>query len=540
LYRGAAQHTNGYYNSQAIITLNLLVGNPDWKGGLSKGGGHWHEDGSKEGQPFDLKKLHKDKLTSFGHALTREKSKYEESTLFREEGYPAKRPWFPHTGNVYQEIIPSAQDAYPYPIKALFLHMGTPVLSSPAGDRMVETLVDLEKIPLFFACDIVIGESSMYADYLFPDIAIWERWSAPHTTPACPVAQSKVRQPTVEPLVEKVKVFGEDTYVSMESIMLGIAEKLNLPGYGKDGFAPGIDFTRSEDFYLKMVSNIAAGDKPGEVVPDADSEEMKIFMEARRHLSPAVFDKTKWQRAVVDTNGTDWWKKVVYVLNKGGRYEDFDKYLASGDKLPHAFKGMFSIYVEDVANTRHPYTGKRFSGIAPIEPIRGYDDKQIDQDEFPLSLITYKEIQGGQSRTLPNNYWLAATLPENRILLHASTAKKYGLKEGDLVRVVSSTNSEGIWDLKNNQVVPVEGKIKLLQGMRPDVVAISWHFGHWAYGANDVVIDKQLIKGDESRKRGLCPNAIMAADPVLKNVTLQDLIGGSASFYDTNVKLIAT
>ncbi|MCP5120183.1 MAG: molybdopterin oxidoreductase, partial [bacterium] len=44
-YRGAVQHTNGYYTGQAIIALNLLVGCPDWKGGLSKGGGHWHEFG---------------------------------------------------------------------------------------------------------------------------------------------------------------------------------------------------------------------------------------------------------------------------------------------------------------------------------------------------------------------------------------------------------------------------------------------------------------------------------------------------------------
>jgi anaerobic selenocysteine-containing dehydrogenase len=540
LYRGAVQHTNGYYNAQAIITLNLLVGNPDWKGGLSKGGSHWHEAGEKEGQPFNLKKsLHPGKLTSFGHRLTREKSKYEESTLFREEGYPAKRPWFPHTENVYQEIIPSAQDAYPYPIKALFLHMGTPVYASPAGDKMIETLVDLEKISLFFACDVVIGESSMYADYLFPDTAIWERWGTPHITPACPVMQSKIRQPSVEPLVEKVNVYGEENYVSMESIMLAIAEKLDLPGYGKDGFAPGIDFICPEDFYLKMVSNIAAGDTPGTVVPDASAGEINIFMEARRHLSTVVFDKAKWHKAVVDSSGNNWWKKVVYVLNRGGRYEDFEKYLKSGDKLPHPFKGMFSLYVEDVADTRHSYTGKRFSGIAPIEPVKGYDDKKIDQKDFPLTLITYKEIQGGQSRTLPNDYWLTASLPENRILINAATAKEFGLKEGDRARVVSSTNSEGIWDLKNGQRIPVEGEIKLLQGMRPGVVAISWHFGHWAYGAGDVVIDKELIKGEKSRKRGLCPNAVMVADPILKNVTLQDLIGGSASFYDTRVKLEA-
>jgi len=42
MYRGPVQHTNGYHSGRAIISLNLLVGNGDWKGGLAKGGGHWH------------------------------------------------------------------------------------------------------------------------------------------------------------------------------------------------------------------------------------------------------------------------------------------------------------------------------------------------------------------------------------------------------------------------------------------------------------------------------------------------------------------
>ena len=539
LYRGPVQHTSGYYNGQAIITLNLLMGNPDWKGGLSKGGGHWHEDGSKKGQPFNLKSgMHPNKLTAFGHKLTREKSRYEDSTLFREEGYPARRPWFPHTGNVYQEIIPSAEDGYPYPIKALFLHKGTPAFAAPAGHRFIETLVDLDKIPLFFACDIVIGETSMYADYLFPDTAIWERWGMPHITPACPIKQSKVRQPTVEPLTEKVTVFGEEIHLSMEAIMLAIAEKLELPGHGKDGFAPGMDLKRPEDFYLKMVANLAAGDKPGKVVPDASQAEMQTFLKARQHLSPAVFDVQKWRRAVVDARGRDWWKKVVYVLNRGGRYENFDKYRHSGDKMPHPYKNQFNIYVEHVATTRHPYTGKRFSGIGLYEPVKTYDGRPVSDEEFPLHLITYKYIQGGQSRTSPNNYWLGSILPENYVLMNALTAKELGLKDGQRVRVISATNPEGVWDLKNGQKIPVEGRLKVVQGMRPGVVAISWHFGHWAYGANDSVIDGQQVPGDPKRRGGLCPNAVMRIDSALKNVGLEDLIGGSSSFFDTRVRVV--
>ncbi len=538
MYRGPVQHTSGYYNGQAIITLNVLVGNPSWKGGLSSGGGHWHEDGSKEGQPFPLKKgLHPNKLSAFGFKINREGSKYEDSTLFRENGYPAKRPWFPHTGNVYQEVIPSAEDGYPYKIKALMLHKGTPVLSTPAGNKMIEALVNPDIIPLLFACDIVIGETSMYADYIFPDTAIWERFGTPHTTPADPVASSKFRQPTVEPLVDKAKIFGEEMHISMEAIMLAIAEKLNLPGYGENGFGNGLPFTRPEDFYLKMFANVAAGDKPGDSVPDANNNELNVFRKARKHLSTLTFNEDRWRNAVTDPEGRNWWLKVVYVLNRGGRFEDFEKYLNSGDYMPHPFKGQFNLYVENVALTRSSYTGQRFEGFGKFKPITSYDGKVVNQDEHALELITYKEITGGQSRTVPN-YWLTSVLPENRIIINAQTAEDLGLEDGDEVRIVSASNKEGLWDLKNGMKKDVSGKVLVKQGMRPGVVAVSWHYGHWAYGSNDVTIDGELVKGEKHRAAGLCPNAVMAVDPVLKNTGLEDLIGGSASYYDSKVSLI--
>ena len=92
------------------------------------------------------------------------------------QGYPAKRPWYPFSSDIYQEAIPSIGDAYPYPIKALMMYMGTPVYSLPAGHKLIEILSDPKKIPLFFASDIVIGETSMYADYIFPDLTYLERW----------------------------------------------------------------------------------------------------------------------------------------------------------------------------------------------------------------------------------------------------------------------------------------------------------------------------------------------------------------------------
>jgi anaerobic selenocysteine-containing dehydrogenase len=539
LYRGAVQHTNGYYNAQAIISLNVLAGNIDWKGGLSAGGGHWHEDGSKPGQPFPLAGLHPGKLKAFGHRITREKSHYEQSTLFQEEGYPARRPWFPHTGSVYQEIIPSAADGYPYPIKALFLHKGTPALSCPGAQKVIETLVDTDKIPLLMSCDIVIGETSMYADYIFPDTAIWERWGTPHTTPACPVKQSKIRQPTVESPVETATVFGIEMPVCLESIMLAIAESLDLSGHGKNGFGPGMDLRSPEDFYLKMAANLAAGDKPGSAVPEVSEEDLSLFRRARRHLSPVFFDEEAWNRKATDGSGRNWLPEITYLLNRGGRFEDFDVYRESGEFLPHRFKGLMNLYVEAVAESRHPYTGQRFTGLGTSEPVKGFDNRTVPKsDDFPIRLITYKDIRGGQSRTLPTDYWLTALLPENRIIINEETAALAGIRDGEPVLVVSDNNRDGVWDLKNGKYVKMLGKAKIVQGMRPGVAAVSWHFGHWAYGSQDVEVDGETVVGDRRRQSGLCPNAAMQLDPVLKNVGLEDLIGGSAAYYDSQVNLI--
>jgi hypothetical protein len=52
------------------------------------------------------------------------------------------------------------------------------------------------------------------------------------------------------------------------------------------------------------------------------------------------------------------------------------------------------------------------------------------------------------------------------------------------------------------------------------------------------MVDGQRIKGDPRRTTGLHANAAMAVDPSLKNTCLEDVVGGSVSFYDSQVKLV--
>ena len=133
IHRGVSQHTNGFYNVIAFYNLALLIGNYDYRGGLIAAS-TFNTTGGKEGQPFDFGKMHPGKVSSFGISIIRHDVKYEDTTLF--SGYPAKRNWWPLASDIYQEIIPSMGDAYPYPVKAYFLYMGAPNYSLPAGHAL--------------------------------------------------------------------------------------------------------------------------------------------------------------------------------------------------------------------------------------------------------------------------------------------------------------------------------------------------------------------------------------------------------------------
>ncbi|HEU4760177.1 MAG TPA: molybdopterin dinucleotide binding domain-containing protein, partial [Dehalococcoidia bacterium] len=534
IYRGVAQHTNGFYTVQAINTLNILIGNMDWKGGLADGGGQWDDLGHK-GQPYVLADLHPKKAKAFGVTLSREGWKYEESTLFdRDGGYPAQRPWFPFGSEIYQDVIPAAAAAYPYPIKALWLHMGTPAYSVPGGKEQIALLRDPKNVPLFISTDLVIGETSMYADYIFPDLSYLERWASPGDVNQPAAKSNPFRQPAAQPIPETVTVFGEEMPISMEAVMLAIAERLQLPGFGDGGFAEGVPLKRPEDYYLKIAANLAFGDKEdgSEAVPDADDAEAQLFANARSHLPPAVFDEAKWRQAV----GDQMWRKAVYVLNRGGRFEHLDK-VYDGDHMKHKFGGAFHLFIERVAKQKDSVTGERYDGLPRYDPPLFANGKPVGDEDYEFQLITYKEAFGTNGRT-SQLYWAQDSIrPENFVLLNKRDADRLGFDEGDKVKLVSASLPDGIADLGDGRRLVVAGKVKPIEGVRPGVVVVSHHYGHWAYGSHDVVIDGDKVKGDDRRGKGLNPNGAMRLDDHTKTSCLTDPIGGSASFYDTRVKL---
>jgi anaerobic selenocysteine-containing dehydrogenase len=528
IHRGVSQHTNGFYNVLCYYNLALMIGNYDYQGGLIAAS-TYNVAGSKDSQPFHLSRLHPGKISSFGTSIIRHDIKYEDSTLF--SGYPAKRNWWPLSSDIYQEIIPSMGDAYPYPIKAYFLYMGAPNYSLPAGHTTHDILIDTKKIPLFITWDILIGSTSIFADYIFPDLSYLERWEFQGSHPNIPAKAQPVRNPVISPIPETVTVFGEEMPISYEATMLAIAEKMKLPGFGKDGFGPGFDLTRPEDFYLKMVANIANDGKP---VPDADDKEVALFLKSRAHLPKTVFEAERWKKACGDAH----WRKVIYILNRGGRFQDYGE-LFKGELVANRYGRQINMYQEKTSQTKNAFTGKPNPGYATYLPIQSSLGRTFEADGLTgdLTLLTQRDITQTKSRTV-TNYWLLAMYPENAVIINKADSDRLGLKEGDRVKVVSTTNPEGVWDFKNGMKKPMIGKIKVTQTIKPGVITFTLGHGHWATGATDVVIDGKVIKGDPRRGMGINLNAAMWIDPYLKNTSLQDPIGGSVVFYDSKVKLI--
>jgi len=533
IHRGVSQHTSGFYNVLAYMTLNVLIGNHDWMGGLAKAT-IYDMAGTKEGKPFNITKLN-GKMKPFGISIIRHEVSYDKTTLFK--GYPSKRVWYPFSSDIYQEIIPSIGDAYPYPIKALLIYMGTPIYSLPAGHKLIEILSDPKKIPLIIASDIVIGETSMYADYIFPDLTFLERWEFPGSHPSVSPKIAPVRQPASAPLTDTVTVFGQKMPLSLESLLLGLAEKLKLPGFGENAFGPGLHLKREEDLYLRMVANIAFGDKPdgSEKVPAADAKELELFEKSRQHLPDTIFNLKRWKEVV----GPDLWPHVVYVLNRGGRFQSYQEAYKDG-QLANKYGKMVNIYLEKFATTKYSMTGKTYLPHADfLESPKDCMGELINDEPqgYDLTLITYRTITQTKSRTA-GNYWLQALYPENFIDISPVDAQRLGLKPGDRVKVASVSNPEGEWDLGNGKKKPMIAQVAIREGIRPGVIGFTLGHGHWAYGAGDVIIDGQTVSGDPRRATGIHANAAMRVDPVLKNTGLSDPVGGSAVFYQTLVKLI--
>jgi tetrathionate reductase subunit A len=471
MYRGPVQHTNGTCTGLAILSLNLLVGNFNWKGGLAFAAGGWKDN--FPGAPFDPNTF-PGKVTESGIPLTRVGKAYETSTEFKNNGYPARRPWFPIARHYnFQEIIPSIEDRYPYPIKALILYWNGIPYSTPGARAVWErTIADESNVELVVAIDIAMGEVAAWADYVLPDTTYFERWTAVTVAPTIVTRLHGVRQPVVGTLDADMNYTGAlPNTKTLEDILIGIGKAMVLQ----------VPWNRAWDFWKQIFTNIGA-----------------------------------------DANGPG----IDHLLARGGRFQDADQ-AYDGEKLRNRFSTRLYFFSEKLAMTRDSMTGAYFDGFGKHEAIADVIGNPIEPLDaaFPLQMITYKMSWHTQMHTI-RYPWLVSIQPENFVEINATDAASRGIRTGDQIRITTASSPEG-----------VVGRARVTQTLCPGVIGVSHHFGHWEMSSRSFKVNGVDTAYDPSRGKGVQSNTIMRLDPHLGNVTLQDKIGASASFSDTRVQV---
>lgn len=522
-YRGPAMHTNGYYSQRLIAMLNHLIGSYDWKGGNITTGAFYAEFEGK----YDLDTV-PDGKEPWGIPIGRNKVKYEDTSLFEKDGYPAKRPWFPFSPQTVGDVLPSAIEQYPYPLKALITHRMSPVLSAPNGQIQEEALKNPDVLPLYVASDVQIGDTSKFADFILPDTVYLERWGREAIYPVITTKLASVYQPVT-------RVFPDVR--SFEKSVIEIAKRMDLPGYGENAFVDGSSLDIEEDYYLKRVANIAFDEKP---VPDADARELEVFTRARKNALGDYFDEERWKKAVKPEE----WKKVVYVLNRGGRFEEAgNEYVNKNKHIKYEFGGQANFYDEEVAAGKNSYDGEYFEGIPFYEEIKSFNRETLKPKQ-PLHLINWKSRNLGTYRNV-SGAWLREVRSDNYIWMNKVDANMRGIKTNDRVKIF-------------NDSITLEGTVYVTGGIAPGVVGSAYNMGQKGYGVEQHSIDgkktpklptynhtsfnfKTPMHEDDGypggRDEGYPVNKLTELDDSVTNGAIYDEIGGAPGQLDMFVEI---
>lgn len=505
---GGMMAGNGFYNAWAVMMLNALIGNLSLEGGVFVGGGKFN--GATDGPRYNMASF-PGKIKPKGLSIARSKTAYESSEEYRSKvaagvsPFPAKAPWYPFVAGQLTELLTSALEGYPYPLKAWISNMTNPLYGIP-GLRTVagEKLKDPARLPLFIAIDAYMNETTALADYIVPDTHNFESWgfSAPWAGVASKATTARW------PIVDSATATTADGQpVSMESFCIAVAKQLNLPGFGDEAISDSegnhYPLNCAEDYYLRIAANIAfMGKAP---VAEAIAEDIDLTGVSR--IMPAIQRTLKTEEV----------HRVAFIYSRGGRFAS-DKSGRSENRVGNAWEKPLQIWNAEVAAHRHAITGERYSGCPAWYPARLSDGRSVDDlfplTQWPLRLISFKSnTMASASAVIPR---LHHVKPVNLVALNPQDGQRFGLAHGDTVRITTPGGQ-------------VEAQISLLHGVMPGVIAIEHGYGHREMGGAQHTLDGVPLPFDAKVKSGINLNDLGFADPTRKvSNTWLDWVSGSA------------
>ena len=326
--------------------------------------------------------------------------------------------------------------------------------------------------------DVVMTENCWYADIVLPDKTYLESWHYAPTRGTPEASHSAIRQPMTNPYN-----LDQDAF----SIMWELSKRLGI----RDKFAE----ESNKAWGLKEVTFKAGRDYT-----------------QREGVEVIWADKTKKDFSVALDQGFVGKKKDV----KG-------KYLSGvEDKFKGPDKAKMKLYADQLIDTYYKAEGiAKTNNLASVDLAKlkiaysplptkdhAFPTPHLEAKDYPLYLITHKRMYRNQSGFTVNNVILNQAIGKdaatNTVQINAKTASELKIKSGDTVTI-------------ETRVGKINGAAQVVQGIRPDTIAVSYHYGQWSRGYSP-----------ESHK-GTAINQVLEHHP--------DLISGHNSFNDTKCKL---
>ncbi len=479
-YRGPAKHLYGSYNEKSCMMLPIITGNVETQGGycLPRGMG-WPQPSPEPPKP--------------AHG-----------------SYLADHPDYPLAGHKVAHLVPFWIADGKQKINVYFTYMDNPVYTNPGSEAVWGRMFrDEKQIPFYVSISTVMGEETALVDIILPDCMYLERWE-PESMPNSLWPWLGIRQPAVKPLGET-----RETRVILRDIVW------KLDPTGSRGMKQYWDFKDGEDYMRHHFDNVPGLKEAGGLdflkkhgvwpiygkldpktgkVNDKTGREIKAeYGLFKKELSAGdMAGATVGASGVISKNG-----KAIGIRRNGKNYVGFP----TGNR-------MINVRVDEWAEY----------GFNPMPTFKRIPWHEAMKDD-DLILTTFKLNVHVQSRTASVK-WLAEIAHSNPMWMNPETARKIGVKTGDLVRVES-------------RVGHLVTKAYVTEGIHPRTVAIPTGFGHWEYGrlATLKVKEQPAHGGTEDADmknvwwddKGVHPNNIIPA--------VVDPIGGSQGWYDTVVKV---
>ncbi len=503
-YRGFVGHYNGTQAEWAAKALDAIAGNFNVKGGTNLKTSGKCKDG------------YNDKVAKENKKATRKAKK-----LKLADGDNLHLPTH-HSCQWIYEMIADGSHGRP---KLYMTYVWNGAYTAGDCERNREILCNEEYIPFIVAVDVAVSETAECADLILPDATYLERWALESTASFAMVPFVQIRQPVAPPLGEAM---------DMQDIFIQLAQRIG------GGMAVLHPYKTAEE-YIKACVELQAQDnaKRGKTFYDSDGKALKTdpweyfkkygvlhqadkpsYRVHEKKLKPKDVDG----KVVDEKTGTIWDPKKAHVseadvkakgytgskkaytgyvgqmidgvaykgfkpdkINKSGLFEIRSEFMkAATDKVMSDIKGFLRPDEGWVAE-------QLAAGLPSWVPVPEHRKRTRDQ----LIMTSFKVNVQIHSRS-QNCKWLQEVYHNNPAWINPATARRLlgdDIQEDDIIRIrvdmaeLPWRKGKGLTKARE-----ITARVHLTEGIHPEVIAVSFHCGHWAYGryASGKPIDPKL------------------------------------------------